>query len=202
MIFNPTTLLMNIPFFIMALLPLLLSPSLSAADQRLSVGAQTRANPAYTIQIGAYADKNNANGVVALLKRNNVSAIIIRNSKGLYVVQSGRYSGMESARADALRLQRSRIIKEFGIAPLANILPQAGKSPAETGQKESDGAKGNLHITETAQRAQTRVTTMNSMAASVVTHTPTCFRPNTDRGCSQRYEFRACACHIRTAGSC
>ncbi len=98
---------------------LLLPASLAAAGQQVAIqkGMSSAGQPACTIQVGAFADKNNADAIIRRLKQNSFEAFSVRNGKGLYVVLSGAYPTREKARADAARLVTDNLIKEYIIVP-------------------------------------------------------------------------------------
>ena len=129
------------PFILIHSFPLalLLSASLSAADQHDVIQKRMSSvdNPEYTIQVGAYAEKNYADDIVAVLKRHNFEAFYVKNRVGLNIVLSGKYPTRENARAYADKLVADHLIKEYIIVPFKGGIRGSGtrqKQPEAMGQ--------------------------------------------------------------------
>lgn len=126
---------MNRLFRSIASLPatlLLLSASPSAAGQ----------HPAYAIQVGAFAEKTNADAVIASLERHNFKAFQVRNAKGLHVVLSGAYTTREEALADAARLAAGRLIAGYLVLPFQGGASASGRRPEQAKGRRQAPQKG------------------------------------------------------------
>jgi len=70
---------------------------------------------AYTIQVGAFANVENAARLAQGLRAQGLNATYYASDQNLYRVRFGNYSTKEQARKRAMELQQSGIIEEFYI---------------------------------------------------------------------------------------
>lgn len=119
---------------------------------------------AYTIQVGAFADKNNADTLVANLKHNSFGASWFRNGNGLYIVQSGRYATREKAGADASRLASGGLIGTYVIVPLkGGVSDRASRKKALNDAPRISASK----LAETVKKHTATIQTPHAAVASV-----------------------------------
>ena len=69
----------------------------------------------YTIQVGAFANVDNAVRLTEKLKNQNLDATYFKAGDGLFKVRFGNFSSKEQARRRALNLRQSGVIEDFYI---------------------------------------------------------------------------------------
>lgn len=106
---------------ILTLITLLLQAVLAGAAQ---VSGISRLG--YAIQMGAFADVNNAERFTATLQKKGIEAFYFRKDNGIYAVRFGDFATKQKARAVASRLVSDRLIDSYYIAP-PNEVVFAGK---------------------------------------------------------------------------
>ena len=79
--------------------------------------AQPLARLGYTIQVGAFAQLDNAVRLERLLQSLGIDAYYFRHESGLYKVRFGNYASKEAARRHALQLQQQRLIEKYYLVP-------------------------------------------------------------------------------------
>ncbi|HEX9078722.1 MAG TPA: SPOR domain-containing protein, partial [Desulfuromonadaceae bacterium] len=122
----------------------LMAASLASAGQGVAIqkGMSSAGQTACTIQVGAFADENNAVALIRNLKQHGYEAFSVRNGKGLDVVLSGAYPTREKARADGARMMAGHLIKEYIVVPLTR---GAASSDRRRSRAEAEVASpGNL----------------------------------------------------------
>lgn len=87
----------------------------------------------YAIQMGAFADVNNAERFTATLQRKGIEAFYFRKDNGVYAVRFGDFPTKEKARTVARKLVADRLIDTYYIAPPNEIVFGRAKQPG--GQK-------------------------------------------------------------------
>lgn len=86
----------------------------------------------YTIQVGAFAQVDNAARLAESLQARGLEATYYASAKGLYRVRFGNYPTREAARAQAESLRASGVIQEFYLAaPEDTPLPRPRPEDAE-----------------------------------------------------------------------
>lgn len=86
----------------------------------------------YTIQVGAFAQVDNAARLAESLQTQGLEATYYASAKGLYRVRFGNFPSREAARAKAESLRASGIIQEFYLAaPEDTPLPRPRPGDAE-----------------------------------------------------------------------
>lgn len=76
----------------------------------------------HAIQMGAFADVNNAERFAAMLQKKGIDAFYFRKDNGVYAVRFGDFPSKEKARAVARKLVADRMIDSFYIAPPSEIV--------------------------------------------------------------------------------
>ena len=71
----------------------------------------------YAIQMGAFADVNNAERFTTKLQTKGIEAFYFRKDNGVYAVRFGDFPSKEKARAAAKKLVAERLIDSYYIAP-------------------------------------------------------------------------------------
>jgi len=124
---KPTTLfalaLTTLLLFASACTPTPVSPRPAERDPIAElIPAQTREEPpaalakmGYTIQVGAFAELDNAVRLERLLESRGIDAYYFRHESGLYKVRFGNYTAYQPARDEAEKLQRLGLIDTFFI---------------------------------------------------------------------------------------
>lgn len=79
--------------------------------------SQPLARLGYTIQVGAFANLDNAVRLERLLQSRGIDAYYFRHDSGLYKVRFGNYSSKEAARREALQLQQQGLIEKYYLVP-------------------------------------------------------------------------------------
>jgi gamma-D-glutamyl-L-lysine dipeptidyl-peptidase len=87
----------------------------------------------YTIQVGAFANPDNATRLAALLESRQIDAYSFLHESGLYKVRFGDHDSYAAARQEAEILQSLGIIDSFFI-----VIPESAKTPTTAGSKPSD----------------------------------------------------------------
>jgi cell wall-associated NlpC family hydrolase len=83
----------------------------------------------YTIQVGAFANLDNAVALERLLDRRGLDAYYFRHESGLYKVRFGNHPSYQAARAEAVKLKEAQLIDAFYIVePDDYSVAQIGKS--------------------------------------------------------------------------
>lgn len=103
---------------------LLLPPLLSSAAPSTGI---TRLG--YAIQMGAFADVNNAERFTTTLQKKGIEAFYFRKDNGIYAVRFGDFSSKAKARAAADRLVSDRLIDSYYIAPPNEVVFAKKKDP-------------------------------------------------------------------------
>ncbi|MDD5285355.1 MAG: NlpC/P60 family protein [Desulfuromonadaceae bacterium] len=83
----------------------------------------------HAIQMGAFADVNNAERFTAKLQSKGIEAFYFRKDNGVYAVRFGDFSSKEKARVVAKRLVSDRLIDSYYIAPPNEIVFSHPKEP-------------------------------------------------------------------------
>lgn len=96
-------------FFFCALLA---SVALSCAAPRAGIS-----NLGFAIQVGAFADVNNAERLTAKLQQKGIEAFYFKKETGIYAVRFGDFESRDAARRTAKKLVQDRIITTYFIAP-------------------------------------------------------------------------------------
>lgn len=78
---------------------------------------QPLARLGYTVQVGAFANLDNAVRLERLLQSRGIDAYYFRHESGLYKVRFGNYASKEAARREALQLQQQRLIEKYYLVP-------------------------------------------------------------------------------------
>jgi hypothetical protein len=86
--------------------PLLVQPT---------VKSETLIRTGYVIQVGAFADINNAINLTKLLEQAGLDAYYFRHESGLYKVRFGDFSSRERALVHAMDLLRDKLIPDYYI---------------------------------------------------------------------------------------
>lgn len=93
-------------------------PAVAAAPSPSSLPkAQPLARLGYTIQVGAFANLDNAVRLERLLQSRGIDAYYFRHESGLYKVRFGNHPSKESARREALALQAQNLIEKYYLVP-------------------------------------------------------------------------------------
>jgi hypothetical protein len=132
---------MRIPILTFLILCLLMLPACTPAPEPPSLAAQAQTSvedddpiaalldepesdgtvPAplekmgYTIQVGAFANLDNAVALEQLLDRRGLDAYYFRHESGLYKVRFGNHASYQAARAEAVKLKDAQLIDDFYI---------------------------------------------------------------------------------------
>lgn len=88
----------------------------------------------YAIQMGAFADVNNAERFTARLQSQGIEAFYFRKDNGVYAVRFGDFPSKDKARAVAGKLVREKLIDTFYIAPPNEVV---FSKPREAGWQKS-----------------------------------------------------------------
>lgn len=83
----------------------------------------------YAIQMGAFADVNNAERFTSRLQAKGIEAFYFRKDNGVYAVRFGDFPSREKARAAAKRLVADQMISSYYIAPPNEVVFSAPKGP-------------------------------------------------------------------------
>jgi hypothetical protein len=106
----------------------------------------------YSIQVGAFAEVDNAERQAAALQRQGIDAFYFRSERNLFVVRFGDYTSWEKARDEAERLKREGTIASYYITDPERARfrrhPQGGRQDK---QDEGDREMGVL-AARTAER--------------------------------------------------
>lgn len=84
----------------------------------------------YAIQMGAFADVNNADRFTMALQKKGIEAFYFRKDNGIYAVRFGDFPTKDKARAVAGKLVADRLINGYYIAPPNEIVFSKPKAPA------------------------------------------------------------------------
>lgn len=113
----------------------------------------------FAIQMGAFADVNNAERFTAMLQAKGIDAFYFRKDNGLYAVRFGDFPTKAQARSTASKLVAEHLINSYYIAPPKEVVFATPKGPgwqkappdeiskprettrAETARDESDSIK-------------------------------------------------------------
>lgn len=94
------------------------SPPLTAETPATAAPkTQTLARLGYTIQVGAFANLDNAVRLERLLQSRGIDAYYFRHESGLYKVRFGNHSSKEAARREAKLLQEQQLIEKYYLVP-------------------------------------------------------------------------------------
>lgn len=127
-----------------ALIILLLCTFTQTADAAKSTGI-TRLG--HAIQMGAFADVNNAERFAAKLQSKGIEAFYFRKDNGVYAVRFGDFPSKEKARSVAKKLVADRMIDSYYIAPPNEVVfsqPKAAgwqKAPPDEIRKQHEPIK-------------------------------------------------------------
>lgn len=88
----------------------------------------------YAIQMGAFADVNNAERFTNKLQSQGIEAFYFRKDNGIYAVRFGDFNNKQKARSAANKLVASHLIDSYYIAPPNEIV---FKTPKESGLEKS-----------------------------------------------------------------
>lgn len=87
----------------------------------LTVPAPAKGHPlarlGYTIQVGAFANLDNAVRLERLLQSRGIDAYYFRHESGLYKVRFGNHPSKEAARSEAKQLQQQGLIEKYYLVP-------------------------------------------------------------------------------------
>ena len=134
------------------------------APQNKIAGAS---RPAYTLQVGAFADISNAVLIINTLKQHAFEAFYICDGKGLHVVLSGTYATREQARSDAARLEAEGLVDTYLVVPFKGSKAGSGCRP---GQREKLPAARNNKPQELPKSAPGGLKNGSATVAAVATH--------------------------------
>lgn len=95
------------------------TPPTGAATTPAVAGAKAQplARLGYTIQVGAFANLDNAVRLERLLQSRGIDAYYFRHESGLYKVRFGNHPSKEAARREALALQAQNLIEKYYLVP-------------------------------------------------------------------------------------
>lgn len=145
-----------IPLHILTLALLSSSPSFAVESTEVQEKAGGKGGPTYTIQIGAFADKKNAEDLTDKLQAKGIKAFYFSRDTGIHVVQFGNYTSRRKAGATAGRLVATGVIDKYFITSAGKI---ASDKPGEHGLQSqppegADGAKKKARIHTTQELAE------------------------------------------------
>lgn len=110
-----------LPFLLLLLLPLS-APAINATDTPDPIGellnaiiASSLPRLGYTIQVGAFANLDNAVRLDDDLDRRGIESFYFRHDSGLYKVRFGNYKERREAQAEAIKLREQGVIADFYI---------------------------------------------------------------------------------------
>lgn len=83
----------------------------------------------YAIQMGAFADVNNAERFTSKLQSKGIEAFYFRKDNGVYAVRFGDFTSKDKARTAANKLVADRLIDSYYIAPPNEIVFSRPKEP-------------------------------------------------------------------------
>ncbi len=92
----------------------------------------------YAIQMGAFADVNNAERFTTTLQKKGIEAFYFRKDNGIYAVRFGDFTSKSKARAAADRLVADRLIDSYYIAPPNEVVFAKKKEPGEQKQPSDE----------------------------------------------------------------
>jgi cell wall-associated NlpC family hydrolase len=85
----------------------------------------------YAIQMGAFANVNNAERFTTMLQKKGIEAFYFRKDNGIYAVRFGDFPSRERARAAAARLVADRLISSYYIAPPNEVVFAPPRKPVQ-----------------------------------------------------------------------